>query len=1138
MRLFISVILFIPLTVLLSQQVKYENSIPALLQETQIGRLADFTIDGESNHYLLDSELKKIWVYDSNSKLVNEIPEAGNSINFEYPVAIELTSDNNLVLLDRELKKIFILDKSGSTILEFGNDRGVTGSFENPVGIALDVYDNIYVIDNALQQIIKFNKDGLFRGNESISNPVSITADIEQNVYVLTQNEDEDTFEIISFPFDLRSRSEIRISNVIDPADITVNQFGEFYVVDKEYRKVFHYGPAGNLIGEQIGIKSSSAGPGKFSDAAAVNNKFVNNEIDKLYVLDREFNYVQSFSIQSQHVRKKLYKQPLELDINLEKTISNVKFEKFFAVNDIYNFVSSDNTITGKQKGDTVYSIKHAELDDVAAITAAMENIYVLDRGAAQVFTFSASSGSFKFKFGDTQELSSPAGIASDSKGDVYVADSGNDRIVIYSSSGVYKGRINNPGSSLIVNPVSLSIDENDNLFILAESDMYLFKYNIPDKTLSQLRIPLRNRESNYTHVEAAEAGLIMTCNSSDGDITLFRDGIEAARFLSKGSDLNELENISGIFYDRVNRLIVVSNNNSSTIKEFKLDLASTQTLKLLVNDFGSTELRWEGGDKSTESYKLFRKRSHDTEFQFFADVNEPSYVVYDNAENIYDYAVKIISTTKGEGDLSNSVSDRFTYCKFIKNDRPEVAIDMLNQIKYLNENVINNQIFTIYGSLLNRFKEQQKFDLALQTVTKMKQLKPKNYVLYVNKAEIYEKMYNYVEAIAELKTAIDAFPDNINLYYHLIRVMQLNKEYDAVVNVCNEGLSKFPGDENIIASIAEAYKNQENYPEARKYYRMLTQQYGKEKYFLEEARILISEGKYDEAFEMYNYIQTSGVATAALYSEIAEAHIIQEDYNSAFDQLNKGLTNDKDNAHLHYLMGVVYSKLGKSQSAISSFEKAVELEDRRDEYFISLGNEYLAGGNNDDATFNYESALLVNPNNLEVLVRLGNLYLEQEKVDYAYRLLSKASAISPGVPDIQSAFTVASDRRREINTSREPIEFNFIEVGELSPVLIDYYSRNSFGSVTIFNTRNDSFADIIIEISCPDLFSAPALVSLPSLMPNEFAEKFYSLNIENDLYNNLSRTQEELTITFTVKYMSNGQEKILTQDEKIILFW
>jgi tetratricopeptide (TPR) repeat protein len=347
-----------------------------------------------------------------------------------------------------------------------------------------------------------------------------------------------------------------------------------------------------------------------------------------------------------------------------------------------------------------------------------------------------------------------------------------------------------------------------------------------------------------------------------------------------------------------------------------------------------------------------------------------------------------------------------------------------------------------------------------------------------------------------------------------------------------------FPGDENIIASVAEAYKNKENYPEARKYYRMLTQTYGKEKYFLDEARILIAEGKYDEAFEIYNYIQKSGTATAALYSEIAEAYITRGDYNSAIEQLNTGLKNDKDNAQLHFLMGVVYSKQGKMQSAVSSYERAVELDDSEENYFISLADEYLTSGDKDNATFNFESALLLNPNNLDVLVKLGNLYLEQKKYDYAYRLLSKANTIAAGSPDIEAAFSAAAEKRREANAAREPIEFNFIEIGDLTPALLDYYSRNPFGSVTIFNTRNDSFTDIIIEISCPDLISAPALVSIPSLMPNEFVEKLYSLNIEAELFNKIPRSREDLDISFTVKYSIDGQPKSLTQVEKINLFW
>lgn len=406
MRLLIFFIISIQFTLIFGQQVKYDKSVPSLMQETNIGRLTDFAIDERSNHFLLDSEKKKIWIYNGESVLTGEIPKTLSAPLFENPLAINVSSENQILVLDNELKKIIILDEKGSKASEFGNDRSTAGSFDNPVGMTLNAHDNIYVIDNSLQQIIKFNFDGLFLGFESVVNPISITADIENNVYVLAQNEDDDSYRIISFPYDLRSREVIRISNVIDPVDISVNQFGEFYVVDREYRKVFHYGPAGNLIGEQIGIKSSSAGPGKFADAAAVNNTFVNNEIDKLFVLDREFNYVQSFSVESRHERKKLYTKPRELDIRLENSITNESFEKFYAADDLYFYVQADNTVKAVKNGKNLFIIRHGDLGDVTGIATASDNIYVADGDAGEIYVFSSSDGSFKFVFGQSVEIS------------------------------------------------------------------------------------------------------------------------------------------------------------------------------------------------------------------------------------------------------------------------------------------------------------------------------------------------------------------------------------------------------------------------------------------------------------------------------------------------------------------------------------------------------------------------------------------------------------------------------------------------------------------------------------------------------------------------------------------------------------
>ena len=94
-------------------------------------------------------------------------------------------------------------------------------------------------------------------------------------------------------------------------------------------------------------------------------------------------------------------------------------------------------------------------------------NVYVLDKGNNRVQKFD-SSGNYISKWGslncnspEMYDLCFPEGIAVDSNNNVYVSDRGNGRIVKYSSSGVYITAWN----SRYANDVA--IDSNDNVFVI-----------------------------------------------------------------------------------------------------------------------------------------------------------------------------------------------------------------------------------------------------------------------------------------------------------------------------------------------------------------------------------------------------------------------------------------------------------------------------------------------------------------------------------------------------------------------------------------------------------------------------------------------------------------------------------------------
>lgn len=1136
MKLFASIfflILFVQIS--FSQQVSYLQTVPSQITLSPMQELSDFFVDTDYNYFFLDKTLAKIWVYDSNSVLIKEIPtESGDRI-FERPVAMG-NVDNEIVVLDADLKKIIFINKlTNKREREFSGGTGSAANLTEPVDMSIDINKNIFIIDLAKNKICKFDKNGLFLGERGVKNPIALSTDIEGKAHVLVLDSDG-AFSIISFSADLRRQNRVSISNVIDPKDISVNTFGEFFIVDSEVGKVFRYGPSGNVIGEQIGVKSSSKGIGQFSDPIKLSSSFINNENDLVFVLDNRFNYVQSFNLLSRHQRNKLFTQPESISIILDKEFTGFSFIKFFAEGNKYFYVKENNSIVVRKSDVSLFVLNNPSITNISSITEFGNQIYVADKETNKIFVFSSADGSFLFSFGHEGEapgnLNQPLDLQFDLSGLLYVADFGNNRVNIYSSSGEFIDKIPGLGSAQLINPIELTLLNKNEILILLDNDPYIYRYDITNKNLSQVRFPFLNFNEKRRHITKIEDDIIVLSNAASNVVSLYQDGIEIANFLSMGSGKNQIQNIDGLYYNKSSNLLLIPDNENRLVKEFKLTLATSQRLKIIISDLGYSELRWIK-DSPEEAVKIFRKKIGEKDFQFYSESKDTSLVIFDNAEFIYDYALRPISSDGTDAEFSNEVRDEFSYSKSIKDRLPLVAIEYLKKNKTLNETVVNNQIFSIYRKLVDEFRNKQKYTEALNALTTMKSLRNQDYTLYIEKSNIYKEIHNYNEGIAELETAIDNFPNNVSLYYSLIDLKRLNKDHEGVITFCNSAISKFPGDEKLIASMALAYRDLKRYNEATNYYRMLSQQFGKEEYFLAAGNILIEQNKYDEAFIIFDEVKNSGNATGELYSAYAEAYLIQDKLPEALNQINEGLKIDPNNAELNYLKGEVYSKQGETNKAIEAYKKSVELDSATPLYTISLADELLKTDKKDDATFYYESAILLLPENVNVLLKLGSLYLEQDQVDYSYRYLTEADRLSQNSSEIKLKLDEAAAKRKEKNSTRESIEFNYIDLGELSHSLLEFYKNNPFGSVTVFNTRNEPYDNVVIEITCQEIMNSPVFISIDRLIPNVYSEHYFTLNISSELFDKLQASKKSIELKFTLKYDTGSGLKEFSQTEK-----
>jgi hypothetical protein len=111
------------------------------------------------------------------------------------------------------------------------------------------------------------------------------------------------------------------------------------------------------------------------------------------------------------------------------------------------------------------------EFDDPQGIaTDAAGNVYVADTGNNRIQKFTAT-GAFVDHWGgagaDPGEFNGPRGIATDPAGNVYVADTGNDRVQKFTAGGAFVAQW---GQGTYEDPIDLTVDVDGNVYVLSQA--------------------------------------------------------------------------------------------------------------------------------------------------------------------------------------------------------------------------------------------------------------------------------------------------------------------------------------------------------------------------------------------------------------------------------------------------------------------------------------------------------------------------------------------------------------------------------------------------------------------------------------------------------------------------------------------
>ena len=342
------------------------------------------------------------------------------------------------------------------------------GHFSLPLGLATDSSGNVYVVDSGNSRIQKFDSSG--NVNTFLRTWGWGVDDGSSSFQTCTSSCQAGT----SGPGD---------GQFFSPVGVAIDSSGNVYVADTFNYRIQRFSSSGAFLGKW-GI--SGALEGRFNLARDVATDSSGN----VYVADSNYNRIQKF----------------------DSSANGNTFLRMWGrgVDDgSPTFQTCTSSCQGGSSG-----TGDGQLDNpVGLATDSSGNLYVADSGNDRIQKFDSSGtflrtwgwgvddGSSSFQTctsscqagssgtGDGQ-FASPDDVAVDSSGNVYVTDSGNNRIQMFSSSGAFltKWGSSGSGNGQFDSPVGVAADSTGNIYVADRDNQRIQKFhNEPEPPETQI---------------------------------------------------------------------------------------------------------------------------------------------------------------------------------------------------------------------------------------------------------------------------------------------------------------------------------------------------------------------------------------------------------------------------------------------------------------------------------------------------------------------------------------------------------------------------------------------------------------------------------------------------------------------------
>jgi sugar lactone lactonase YvrE len=516
-------------------------------------------VDSKGNIWVADTGNNRVQELDPKGKPIRQVGSYGTGNGkFTALQGIAIDPEGHLWTVDSAgTPRVQEFSSEGTYITKFGVKGSENGQLKEPKGIAVDSKGNVWIADTGNSRIEDFNSKGEFvrkagsagTGNGQLKSPIGLNTDSEGNVWVAdTGNNRIQEFSATGTYLSQFGTAGNNSGQFSEPRSVAIDSKGNLWVADTNNNRA-QEATASEFV-RKFGGESSEAGQLSIPSGVAADSK------GNVWVADTGHNRVQEFDSSGKALTQfgakgsadGLFLEPHGLAVDAEGNVwvadtGNYRVEEFNSKGEYIRKFG----VKGGANGN-FYSVWGVAIDPEGHVWT-IDSSQTTSR--AQEFN---SKGEYIRKFGGSGTLTMPRGIASDSKGNIWVSDSANHAIKEFSAEGklLRSAGEEGTGDGQFWMPEGIAVDPEGNVWVDDPGNNRVEEFSAEGSYLSQFGTPGNNdgEVSEPRGIATDSKGNLWVADTGNNRAQEYTGSEFVRKFGGEGSGAGQLSIPNGVATD------------------------------------------------------------------------------------------------------------------------------------------------------------------------------------------------------------------------------------------------------------------------------------------------------------------------------------------------------------------------------------------------------------------------------------------------------------------------------------------------------------------------------------------------------------------------------------------------------------